>query len=327
MLQVQAQKMGVTQVPEISVGSCDRTMPVIGMGTSSYPPLDPETTKAAILEAIGAGYRHFDTAFAYGSEKPLGEAIAEALRLGLVKSRDELFITTKLWSSFAEKDMIVPAMKMSLSNLQLDYVDMYLIHWPVRLSKEVKKMPVEKREYILPLDIKSVWEAMEECKNLGLTKGIGVSNFSCKKLEELLATAKIPPAVNQVEMNPIWQQKQLREYCNAKGIHITAYSPLGANNTKWGDNRVVECDVLVEIAKARGKTPAQVSLRWLYEQGVSIVTKSYNKQRMRENLDIFGWSLSQEDSNRIAQLPQKKGVLFADVIGPYDISLQIDAEI
>lgn len=213
------------------------------------------------------------------------------------------------------------------SNLQLDYVDMYLIHWPVRLSKEVKKMPVEKREYILPLDIKSVWEAMEECKNLGLTKGIGVSNFSCKKLEELLATAKIPPAVNQVEMNPIWQQKQLREYCNAKGIHITAYSPLGANNTKWGDNRVVECDVLVEIAKARGKTPAQVSLRWLYEQGVSIVTKSYNKQRMRENLDIFGWSLSQEDSNRIAQLPQKKGVLFADVIGPYDISLQIDAEI
>ncbi|KAI3431186.1 Aldo_ket_red domain-containing protein [Psidium guajava] len=319
--------MGVTQVPEISVGSCDRTMPVIGMGTSAYPPLDPETTKAAILEAIGAGYRHFDTAFAYGSEKPLGEAIAEALRLGLVKSRDELFITTKLWSSFAEKDMIVPAMKMSLSNLQLDYVDMYLIHWPVRLSKEVKKMPVEKREYILPLDIKSVWEAMEECKNLGLTKGIGVSNFSCKKLEELLATAKIPPAVNQVEMNPIWQQKQLREYCNAKGIHITAYSPLGANNTKWGDNRVVECDVLVEIAKARGKTPAQVSLRWLYEQGVSIVTKSYNKQRMRENLDIFGWSLSQEDSNRIAQLPQKKGVLFADVIGPYDISLQIDAEI
>ncbi|XP_030513952.1 D-galacturonate reductase-like [Rhodamnia argentea] len=319
--------MGVTQVPEISVGSCDRTMPVIGMGTAAYPTPDPDTTKAAILEAIGAGYRHFDTAFAYGSEKPLGEAIAEALRLGLVKSRDELFITTKLWSSFAEKDMILPAMKMSLSNLRLEYVDMFLIHWPVRLSKEVKKLPAEKREYILPLDMKSVWEAMEECKNLGLTKGIGVSNFSCKKMEELLATAKIPPAVNQVEMNPIWQQKQLREYCNAKGIHITAYSPLGANNTKWGDNRVMECDVLGEIAKARGKTPAQVSLRWLYEQGVSIVTKSFNKQRMRENLDIFSWSLTEEDSERIAQLPQKKGVLFADVIGPYDISLELDAEI
>ncbi|XP_030513963.1 D-galacturonate reductase-like [Rhodamnia argentea] len=319
--------MGVTQVPEISVGSCDRTMPVIGMGTSTNPPPDPETAKAAMLEAMRAGYRHFDTAFAYGSEKPLGEAMAEALRLGLVKSRDEFFITTKLWSSFAEKDMIVPAMKMSLSNLQLEYVDMYLIHWPVRLSKEVTNMPVKKREYILPLDIKSVWEAMEEGKNLGLTKGIGVSNFSCKKLEELLSTAKIPPAVNQVEMSPIWQQKQLREYCTQKGIHIGAYSPLGAYNTKWGHNRVVECDVLGEIAKARGKTPAQVSLRWLYEQGVSIVTKSFNKQRMRENLDIFGWSLTEEDSERIAQLPQKKGLLFADVIGPYDISLEIDAEI
>ncbi|CAK9148534.1 unnamed protein product [Ilex paraguariensis] len=232
-------------------------IPVIGMGTSSYPPVDPETAKSAILEAMKAGYRHFDTAFLYGSEKPLGEAVADALRLGLIKSRDELFITTKLWCTFAERDQVVPACKMSLENLQLEYVDMYLIHWPLRLSGTVHQTPFSK-ESTHPLDIKSVWEAMEECQNLGLTKGIGVSNFSCNKLEELLSVAKIPPAINQVEMNPLWQQKKLREFCKAKGIHITAYCPLGANGTTWGDNRIVECDVLEEIAKAKGKTAAQV---------------------------------------------------------------------
>ncbi|OWM89360.1 D-galacturonate reductase-like [Punica granatum] len=317
----------MASIPGVALGSCDKlVMPVIGMGTSAYPPVDPETAKAAILEAIRAGYRHFDTAFAYGSEKPLGEAVAEALRLGLVKSREELFITTKLWCTFAEKDLIVPAIKMSLSNLQMDYVDLYLIHWPVRLSKEVGRMPAQ-RDQIFALDIKSVWEGMEECQNLGLAKAIGVSNFSTKKLDTLLSSARIPPAVNQVEMNPMWQQKQLREYCNAKGIHITAYSPLGAPTTKWGDNRIVGSDVIEEIARARGKTPAQVSLRWVYEQGVSLVTKSFNKQRMRENLGIFDWSLTEEESRRISQLPQHKGVRFASILGPHDISFEIDAEI
>ncbi|CAK9140253.1 unnamed protein product [Ilex paraguariensis] len=315
----------MAMVPEVSLGYCEKAMPVIGMGTSAYPPPDPETAKSAILESIRAGYRHFDTAFAYGSEKPLGEAIAEALSLGLIKSRDELFITTKLWSSFAERDKVVPVCKLSLQNLQLDYVDMYLIHWPLRLSEMMRGAPVPK-EIIHPLDIKSVWEAMEECQKLGLTKAIGVSNFSCKKLEELLSIAKIPPAINQVEMNPLWQQKKLREFCKGKGIHITAFSPLGANGTRWGDNRIVECDVLEEIAKAKGKTAAQVSLRWVIEQGVSLVTKSYNKERMRQNLQIFDWSLTEEESDKISQLPQRKGVTFVSVLGPHDLALELDAE-
>lgn len=316
----------MAKVPEVTLRSCEKPMPVIGMGTCSYPPADVETTKTAIIEAIKAGYRHFDTAFAYGSEKPLGEAIAEALKLGLIKSRDELFITTKLWSSFAERDQIVPACKMSLQNLQLDYVDMYLIHWPLRLTGMVRSMPVEK-DAIKPLDVKGVWEGMEECVKLGLTKGIGVSNFTCKKLEEVLSVAKIPPAVNQVELNPIWQQKQLRDFCKAKGIEITAYSPLGANNTKWGDNRVMDSDVLAAIAKSRGKTIAQVALRWVYEQGVSLVTKSYNKERMKQNLQIFDWSLSEEELEKISQLPQRKAVTMASVLGPHDLVLELDAEV
>ncbi|XP_027099484.2 D-galacturonate reductase-like [Coffea arabica] len=315
----------MAKVPEVTLSSCEKTMPVIGMGTSSFPPADLETTKTAIIEAIKAGYRHFDTAFTYGSEKPLGEAIAEALTLGLIMSRDELFITTKLWSSSAERDQIVPACKMSLQNLQLDYIDLYLIHMPVRLTRTIRSTPVEK-DAIEPLDVKGVWEGMEECVKLGLTKGIGVSNFSCKKLEEVLAVATIPPAVNQVELNPTWQQKGLREFYKAKGIEITAYSPLGANNTKWGDNRVMDSDVLAEIAKSRGKTVAQVALRWVYEQGVSLVTKSYNKERMKQNLQIFDWSLSEEELEKISQIPQRKAVTLASIFGPHDLVLELDAE-
>ncbi|KAK6252156.1 hypothetical protein QUC31_013876 [Theobroma cacao] len=275
-------------VPEVTLSSSDGlAIPVIGMGTMSSPPVGPEITKDAIIEAIMAGYRHFDTAFVYRTEQPLGEAIAEALRLGLVKSRDELYISSKLWCSFGEKGLILPAINMSLRNLQLDYLDMYLIHWPLKLSEEVRQMPA-KKEHISPLDIKSVWEAMEECKSLGLTKGIGVSNFTCKQLEELLSTAKIPPAVNQVEMNPLWQQKKLREFCKARGI--------------------------------------QISLRWLYEQEVSSVAKSFNKERMKQNLDIFDWSLTEEESNKISQLPQRKGITFASIFGPHDWLLQLDAE-
>ncbi|KAL5539167.1 hypothetical protein UlMin_042946 [Ulmus minor] len=316
----------MAKVPEVKLRSCEKNMPVIGMGTASDPPADAETTKAALIEAIKAGYRHFDTAFAYGSEKHLGEAIAEALRLGLINSREDLFITSKLWPSFADRDLVVPAIKMSLSNLQLDYIDLYLVHWPLKLSQEVKGMPVEK-EHVQPLDVKSVWEGMEECKKLGLTKGIGVSNFSCRMLDELLSVAKIPPAVNQVEMSPAWQQKQLREFCKEKGIHITAYSPLGASGTKWGDNRVIASDVLEEIAKTKGKTTAQISLRWVHEQGVSLVGKSYNKDRIKQNLDIFDWSLTEEEQKEISQLPQRKGATFASVLGPHDIVLKIDAEL
>ncbi|XP_050373781.1 D-galacturonate reductase [Argentina anserina] len=319
----------MAKVPSVTLSSSGDdilTMPIIGMGTSSYPRADPETAKAAILEAIRAGYRHFDTASAYGSEYDLGEAIAEALRLELIKSRDELFITTKLWASFAEKDLVLPSIKASLRNLQLKYIDMYIIHWPFKLGKEVKSMPVE-RDLVQPLDLKSVWEGMEECKKLGLARGIGVSNFTCSMLEELLSFAKIPPAVNHLEMNPAWQLKKLRDFCKAKGIHITAYSPLGAARTKWGDDRVLGSDIIEDIAEAKGKTTAQISLRWVYEQGVSIVTKSYNKERMRQNLDIFNFCLTEEELEKMSHIPQRKGVTFASLLGPHDIVMKIDAEL
>ncbi|KAK4596976.1 hypothetical protein RGQ29_014845 [Quercus rubra] len=307
-------------IPEIPVDSTGKTIPVIGFGTAEYPfGASFETLRDSLLHAIKLGYRHFDSAALYQSEQPLGEAIDDALGLGLIKSRDELFITSKLWCSDAHHDCVLPAIQKTLKNLKLEYIDLYLLHWPVSVKPGEYELPVKKKE-LLPIDIKSVWEAMEECQKLGLAKSIGVSNFSCKKLETLLATAKIPPAVNQVEMNPLWQQKKLREFCENKGIRITAYSPLGAKGTLWGTNWVLECEVLKQIAEATGKTIAQICIRWVYEQGVSVLVKSFNKDRMKENLDIFDWKLSPEDLEKISQIPQRKGFLGLEFIseeGPY----------
>ncbi|MCL7042662.1 hypothetical protein MKW94_002476 [Papaver nudicaule] len=294
-------------------------MPVLGMGTAENLLEGSERVKLALVKAIEVGYRHFDTASMYQTEESLGEAVAEALQLGLIKSRDELFITSKLWCTDAHPDRVLLALQNSLRNLKLEYLDLYLIHYPVSL-KPGKIVPNVQKDDLLPMDYKSVWAAMEECQKLGLTKSIGVSNFSCKILQELMATASIPPAVNQVEMNPMWQQKKLRDYCKANNILVTAYSPLGAKGTFWGSNAVIDSEVLNKIALARGKSLAQVSLRWVYEQGVSLLVKSYNEERMKENLKIFDWELTTEDLNAISELPQRR-VSIADVLvsvnGPF----------
>ncbi|KAI3467462.1 hypothetical protein Pfo_024125 [Paulownia fortunei] len=239
-------------MPEINLKSGTGKMPVLGFGTSSDPPVDSETTKRVVLEAIQVGYRHFDTAALYSSEQPLGEAIAEAIKSGMINSRDELFITSKLWCSDAHGHLVVPALKRTLKNLDIAYIDLYLIHWPLSAKPGKVEYPI-KAEDFLPMEFESVWAAMEECQRIGLTKAIGVSNFSCKKLQKILATAKIQPSVNQVEVNPCWQQKKLREFCRDKGILVVAYSPLGAVGTSHGTDRVVESEVLNKYPKTKEK--------------------------------------------------------------------------
>ncbi|KAL6186464.1 hypothetical protein ACLB2K_042584 [Fragaria x ananassa] len=166
----------------------------------------------------------------YTSEQTLGEAVAEAINLGLIASRDQVFITSKLWCNDAHPNLVIPALKKSLHNLQMEYIDLYLIHWPIS-GKPGKLVYPLTEEDLVPLDFKGVWAAMEESQRLGLTKSIGVSNFSSKKTENLLFFATIPPSVNQVEMNPFWQQKKLRDFCKANGVVVTAYSPLGGFGT------------------------------------------------------------------------------------------------
>ncbi|KAD2393416.1 hypothetical protein E3N88_40393 [Mikania micrantha] len=318
----------MTHIPSTTITSDGpRPIPLIGMGTVTVTE-GSDVVKAAVVEAIKAGYRHFDTASFYGTEIPVGEAVAEALRAGSVKSRAEVFITTKLWCNSTERHLVLPALKKSLKNLGLDYVDLYLIHWPLKINSDNIKIPVPK-ELVTTIDIKPVWEAMEECQNLGLTKSIGVSNFSSQKIEHILSFAKIPPAVNQVEMNPLWQQKELNEFCKQNHILLTAYSPLASAGNSWGNNSVIQCDVLQDIAKSKGKTTAQISLRWLYEQGVGFIVKSFNKERMKQNLDIFDWALTQEDLNKISQIPQRKLVYLLGfvVTEPNDVTAEIDSKL
>ncbi|XP_047318982.1 deoxymugineic acid synthase 1-B-like [Impatiens glandulifera] len=303
-----------SHVHEFPLSHGGRRIPAIGMGTAASLPI----TKQPFLHAIECGYRHFDTASLYESEQPLGEAIAEALSLGLINSREELFITSKLWSTDSHHHLVLPAIQKTLSNLKLEYVDLYLIHCPFSITPGKYEYPPN-QEDVLEMDYKGVWTAMEECHKLGLAKSIGVSNFTCKKLEDLLLVATIPPAINQVELNPVWQQHKLREYCKSKNILLEAFSPLGSCGSQWGTNKIVGCNVIGEIAKAKGKSVAQVCLRWVYEQGVVVIVKSFNDERMKENLDIFDWNLSEEELKKIADIPQSRNFIIHVIseIGPF----------
>ncbi|XP_050374070.1 non-functional NADPH-dependent codeinone reductase 2-like [Argentina anserina] len=312
--------MAATKIPEVVLGSSNgqRTMPVFGFGTAADN-LDSIALKNAVLEAIILGYRHFDTASIYTSEQTLGEAVAEAISRGLITSRGQLFITSKLWCNDAHPDLVIPALKKSLHNLQMEYLDLYLIHWPISGKPGELVYPLTE-DVLVPLDLKGVWATMEESQRLGLTKSIGVSNFSSKKIENLLSFATILPSVNQVEMNPFWQQKKLRDFCKSNGVVVTAYSPLGGIGTSWGSSHVLESKVLQGIAEARGKTIAQICIRWVYQAGAAVVVKSYNKERLKKNAQVFDWELSEEDLEKINQIPQHKVILREEYVsanGPF----------
>ncbi|XP_031100200.1 protein REDOX 2-like isoform X2 [Ipomoea triloba] len=311
----------VIQVPKAKLNS-GHQMPLLALGTCSSSPQNPDQLTSILIRAIEMGYRHFDTAVVYGSEEALGRAVAAAVERGVVASRDELFITTKLWCTETEHHLVVPALKRSLGRLGLDYVDLYLVHWPLRM-KDAKESLVVTTENIIPFDMKGTWEGMEECHKLGLAKSIGVSNFTSTKISKLLQNATIPPAVNQVEMSVAWQQGGLLKFCGEKGIHVSAWSPLGNLGAGfWGSHGILEIPLLQDIAQAKHKTIAQVALRWVYQKGASVIVKSFNKERMKENLHIFDddCELNDEEMVKIQQLPQCrgfKGEVFVHSNGPY----------
>ncbi|KAF8674858.1 hypothetical protein HU200_047990 [Digitaria exilis] len=310
-----ADKQGRTSTTAIVVPavplSSGKPMPRLGFGTATATLGHAEGhtgVMEAVLRAIGAGYRHFDTAAVYNTEAALGDAVAEAVRTGMIANREEVYITSKLWITDAHPGRVLPAMEKTLQNLQMEYVDMYLIHHPVSMRlPEAEGGPVVVKKDLVAMDVKGVWEEMEECHRRGHARAIGVSNFACKKLENLLCFAKIPPAVVQAEVHPYCRQKKLREFCRSRGIQLCGYSPLGASGTVWANNSVMESPVLKQIAQDRGKTVAQVCIRWIYEQGDVVITKSFNGSRMRENLDIFDWELTDDDRDKIDALPESRG--------------------
>ncbi|KAI5673959.1 hypothetical protein M9H77_14323 [Catharanthus roseus] len=292
------------KIPETLLNSGYK-MPMVGFGCAVQP---SEELITILLDAIKIGYRHFDTAAGYGTEEALGKAVSQAIENGIVKGRDEFFITSKLWITDTHHDLVLPALKKSLGNLGLEYLDLYLVHLPLLVREGVVDIFKVSEEDLLPFDMNGTWKAMEECKKLGLVKSIGVSNFTCQKLSSLLENATIPPAVNQVAMNVGWQQRKLVPFFKEKNIHVSAFSPLATYGGFWDISVALDSPILKDIAASKGKTVAQIALRWIHEQGSSFIVKSFNKERMIQNLQIFSWELTKEEMEQIQKIPQHKGI-------------------
>ncbi len=240
-------------------------IPALGLGTWQLGPR--KEAVVAVEAALKAGYRHIDTAARYRNEQDVGKAIRSS---GI--PRKEIFVTTKLWND--DHDNPMGALEASLGNLKLEYVDLYLIHFPV------------------PKVRLQTWKMMEEILASGKVKAIGVSNFTTRHLDELLEHAKVVPAVNQVEFHPFLCQKELLEYCKKKGIQLEAYSPL-THGHKLGDPRIVS------VAKKHNKSSAQVLIRWGLQHGLVVIPKSKTAERIQENAHVFDFELSPADMNAL----------------------------
>lgn len=281
-------------------------MPLLGLGTWKS---DPGQVYAAVREAIRLGYRHVDGASIYGNEPEVGQAIRDAIDDGEV-TRSELWITSKLWSNSHGRENVEPALRRSLQDLGLDYLDLYLIHWPVSIRPGVA-FPGSAEDLLPPdaLPLSSTWQGMEAAVEAGLTRHIGVSNVSATKLRDLLANCRLRPEVNQVELHPLLQQPDLLDACAREGIHVTAYSPLGSQDRpafiKDPDAPVLmQNPVIAAIAAEHGCTVAQVLLAWHVQRGISTIPKSVTPARLRENLEAAEIELRPADLDRIAALDQ-----------------------
>ncbi|NJC71588.1 aldo/keto reductase [Planosporangium thailandense] len=256
-------------MPQIALNNGVR-MPILGFGVYQIP---PEQTEQAVTDALAAGYRHIDTAAAYFNEEAVGRAIKKS---GI--ARDELFITTKLWIQDAGEDNAERAFETSLRKLGLDYLDLYLIHQPYG-------------------DYYGSWRAMEQLHRQGLIKAIGVSNFYPDRLVDLIDHNEIAPAVNQIETHPYFQRVADQELMRERGVQIESWGPFAE-----GRNNLFSDPTLSEIGAAHGKSVAQVVLRWLIQRDVAVIPKSVRADRMRENIDVFDFELTDEEMARIGAM-------------------------
>ena len=259
-------------------------IPIIGFGTWQTP--DGDVAEHAVESALNAGYRHIDTAAAYGNEESVGEALK---RSGV--NRHDLFITTKLWNADHGYRSAKAAIDRSLQNLKVDYLDLYLIHWP---------NPVDMRDHWAEANAES-WRAMEEAVQAGKIRAIGVSNFRKRHLDELLKTAEIKPVVNQIMLNPSDLQPDVVKVNNKLGLLSEAYSPLGTGG-------LLGNETVKEIASEVGKSPAQVLIRWSLEHGFLPLPKSVHDKYIRANAEVFDFNLSSEQMNKLDSLHGVSGL-------------------
>ena len=283
-------------------------IPLLGLGTWKS---EPGEVGAAVREALRVGYRHIDCAPIYENEPEIGDAVARSIAEGRVE-RHQLWITSKLWNDAHAPDDVLPALERTLTDLRLDYLDLYLIHWPVVLRPGAG-LPESGSDFI-PLEevpIAATWEGMEAAVDRGLVRHVGVSNFSALKLGALLDEARIRPEVDQVELHPYLQQPKLVEFCRREGVLVTAYSPLGSSDRperlKADDEpNLLEDPRIGEIANRQGITPAQVLIAWALERGTAVIPKSTNPGRLAENFGAAGVELDEDEMEQIAALDRRR---------------------
>ncbi|CAL1385661.1 unnamed protein product [Linum trigynum] len=283
-------------------------MPIIGLGTWQ---MGGKEIKGLIMNAIKIGYRHFDCAADYKNEAEIGEALAEAFKTGLVK-REELFITTKLWNS--DHGHVLEACKDSLKKLQLDYLDLYLVHFPVATKHTgvgTTSSAVDDKgvlEIDTTISLEATWHNMEDLVSKGLARSIGISNYDIFLTRDCLAYSKIKPAVNQFEIHPYFQRESLVKFCQKHGVAVTAHSPLGgsAANIEWfGSISCLDDAVLNDLAEKYNKTPAQIALRWAIQRDTVVIPKSSKVERLKENFEVSDFELTKEDRELIKGMDRK----------------------
>ncbi|MFA6355083.1 MAG: aldo/keto reductase [Candidatus Paceibacterota bacterium] len=295
-------------------------MPILGLGTWKS---EPNKVKEAVLCALSEyGYSHIDCAAIYCNEKEIGEAFKKVFENNIIK-REDIFITSKLWNTDHSKDNVEKACEKTLSDLNLKYLDLYLMHWGVAIPPNEKPLDNPQGRLAPQLDkngilitekvsIRETWEAMEKLVEKGLTKAIGVANFTAPMLIDLLSYAKIKPSVNQIEMHAYLQQPELLEFCKYNDIVVTAYSPLGSpgNSKDKGFPALLEDKVINEIANIYNKTPAQILIRWAIQREIVVIPKSVTPERIQENINVFDFELSETDTKKIEEL--NKNLRFVD---------------
>lgn len=273
-----------------------KEMPILGFGTF----LNTENISEAIKTAVETGYRHIDCAAAYDNESQIGETLKEIFTEGKVK-REDLFITSKLLTTAMNPSEIEKNLDLTLKNLQLDYLDLYLIHQPVPTKQDGNDhRPLRAMGW----GLQDIWRVMEKLNQKGKVKSIGVSNVNAVTLNDMLCYAKIPPAVNQFERHPVLQQNKLVEFCKKEGIQVTAYSPLGAPG--FAENKpsgnLLENEVILRIAKKHSKSPSQVLVRWSIDSKIVTIPKSVHPERIVQNFNIWDFKLSEQDMKEIEKL-------------------------
>ena len=295
--------------------------PSIGLGTWRA---SKGEVKDAVLSAIDLGYRHFDCAPIYENEQEIGEAFAEAFQTGKVK-REDLFVTSKLWCDHHFAEDVKKGLRRTLEDLRLEYLDLYLVHWPIALQRDTQ-FPEKESDFIPPseLSLLDTWKGMEDAHNMHLCRHIGVSNVNARRLESLIEASNHKPEVNQVECHPFLQQGDLMDVCQKHGVILTAYSPLGTAKSKEdGALDIGQSEVLEAIAQKHETTPQQVALAWAVQRGTVAIPKSTNPKRQQENLAAADLQLSETDLRKISELDRGHrfitGEIWASHNSPYTL--------